>query len=237
MAPKRKSAANGEAVEDGLESELRRARVDNTGAHAPSLAQDSRLLHRHDAPSGVINVSRAAALIAWVCAVAQRQGYSRTAGLSFGKAVAAMLALKERTAPGCVGRDPALRRQREVLLNIRLADVFGMQVKAVEYGKGDVRAVEGCQAIDAAKVDEYLARAFDGRLKDAEAAFAELANAYASGEIGVEAYRLFQEFRPTPEQVGAGRARKGDLRLERLRELAADAPLKRRSSLADAWKL
>lgn len=162
------------------------------------------------------------------------------AGLSFGKAVAAMLALKERSAPGCAGRDPMLRRQRELLLNIRLADVFGMQVsaqresrlhcllagnghvqdttnlrcigqraiaapqplpccartlrcskadtqqvhaasiapprcrqvKAVEYGRGDVRAVEGCQAIDAAKVDDYLARAFDGRLRDAEAALA-----------------------------------------------------------------
>ena len=52
------------------------------------------------------------------------------AGLSFGKAVAAMLALKERSAPGCAGRDPMLRRQRELLLNIRLADVFGMQVRA-----------------------------------------------------------------------------------------------------------
>ena len=41
-----------------------------------------------------------------------------------------MLALKERSAPGCAGRDPMLRRQRELLLNIRLADVFGMQVRA-----------------------------------------------------------------------------------------------------------
>ena len=46
------------------------------------------------------------------------------------------------------------------------------QVKAVEFGRGDVRAVEGCQAIDAAKVDDYLARAFEGRLRDAEAALA-----------------------------------------------------------------
>ena len=44
------------------------------------------------------------------------------------------------------------------------------QVKAVEFGRGDVRAVEGCQAIDAAKVEDYLARAFEGRLRDAEAA-------------------------------------------------------------------
>ena len=42
----------------------------------------------------------------------------------------------------------------------------------MEFGRGDVRAVEGCQAIDAAKVEEYLARAFEGRLRDAEAALA-----------------------------------------------------------------
>ena len=35
-----------------------------------------------------------------------------------------------------------------------------------------MRAVEGYQAIDAAKVDAYLWRAFDGRLRDVEAAFA-----------------------------------------------------------------
>ena len=35
-----------------------------------------------------------------------------------------------------------------------------------------MRAVEGCQAIDAAKVEDYLARAFEGRLRDAEAALA-----------------------------------------------------------------
>ena len=46
------------------------------------------------------------------------------------------------------------------------------QVKAVDYGKNDVRAVEDCQAISAAKVDEYLWRAFDGRMEEAEAAFA-----------------------------------------------------------------
>jgi hypothetical protein len=46
-----------------------------------------------------------------------------------------------------------------------------VQVKAVDYGKNDVRAVEDCQAVSATKVDEYLWRAFDGRMEEAEAAF------------------------------------------------------------------
>ncbi len=51
----------------------------------------------------------------------------------------------------------------------------------------------------------------------------ELAEAYPARQIGAEAYRLFKEFRPSPGQGGAGRMRKGPLRLERLRELAAEA--------------
>lgn len=42
----------------------------------------------------------------------------------------------------------------------------------MELRKGDVRAAEGCQAIDAGKVQEYLVRAFEGRLGEAELAFA-----------------------------------------------------------------
>lgn len=54
----------------------------------------------------------------------------------------------------------------------------------------------------------------------------ELAGAYPASDIGAEAYRLFKEFRPTPEQAGAGRARRGTLRLERLRQMAAEAFLR-----------
>lgn len=57
-------------------------------------------------------------------------------------------------------------------------------------------------------------------------ALQELAGAYPASDIGGEAYRLFKEFRPMPGQAGAGRARKGTLRLERLRELAAEASLR-----------
>jgi len=237
--PKRKTAASEEGAEDATGgAERQRLRPDSGRAQAQpgsgALGGSER--------SAPINVSRAAVLIAWVAAVAQRQGYSRDAGaqqrhwlsrrmlsghanarhehpaalcagLSFGKAVAAMLALKERSGAACGGKEAATRRQREALLNVRMADVFGMQVsmlcseclqsshvpqckqgfmlrkavllchlacqcldaavqvKAVDYGKNDVRAVEDCQAVSATKVDEYLWRAFDGRMEEAEAAF------------------------------------------------------------------
>ena len=39
-----------------------------------------------------------------------------------------MLALKGRQVSACAGMGTALQRQRDALANIRLADVFGMQV-------------------------------------------------------------------------------------------------------------
>jgi hypothetical protein len=50
-----------------------------------------------------------------------------------------------------------------------------------------------------------------------------LAAAYPAAEIGTVAYRLFTQFRPAvpPGPAGSGRAQKGLLRLERVRELAS----------------
>ena len=61
-----------------------RVRTDSAGADIPALPQEVQLPPRHDGryslEGGAIAVSCAAALIAWVTAVAQRQGYSRPAG-------------------------------------------------------------------------------------------------------------------------------------------------------------
>lgn len=85
MASKRKSAAADGARGDGVETfQRQRVRTDSAGAEVPGLAQGDqappRLGVHYSAEGGAIAVSCAAALIAWVTAVAQRQGYSRAAG-------------------------------------------------------------------------------------------------------------------------------------------------------------
>lgn len=79
LPPKRKSLANGGAA--GAELMYQRALTDGIGVHAPALAQEGGLPLRHSARGGVIYVSRTPVLIAWVAAVAERQGYSRDAGV------------------------------------------------------------------------------------------------------------------------------------------------------------
>ena len=79
LPPKRKSLANGGAA--GAELMYQRALTDGTGVHAPALAQEGNLPLRHSARGGVIYVSRTPVLIAWGGVVAERQGYSRDAGV------------------------------------------------------------------------------------------------------------------------------------------------------------
>ena len=86
MASKRKSAVADEARGDEAELfQRQRVRTDSAGAEIPALPQEVQLPPRHDRcysmEGGAIAVSCAAALIAWVTAVAQRQGYSRAAGV------------------------------------------------------------------------------------------------------------------------------------------------------------
>ena len=86
MASKRKSAVADEARGDEAELfQRQRVRTDSAGDEIPALPQEVQLPPRHDGrysvEGGAIAVSCAAALIAWVTAVAQRQGYSRAAGV------------------------------------------------------------------------------------------------------------------------------------------------------------
>ena len=85
MAPKRKSAAADDARGDEREAVQRqRVRTNSADAEVPALPLENQLPPEHGvrfrAEGGAIAVSCAAALVAWVTAVAQRQGYSRCAG-------------------------------------------------------------------------------------------------------------------------------------------------------------
>lgn len=126
MASKRKSAVTDEARGDDAETfQRQRVRTDFAGADIPAMPPEVQLPPRHDGRSsvegGAIAVSCAAALIAWVTAVAQRQGYSRAAGalmyhLPLGGCLAGLGAGARGTStlqPGLVGGLRLKRQLRE----------------------------------------------------------------------------------------------------------------------------
>ncbi|KAK9790108.1 hypothetical protein WJX73_008527 [Symbiochloris irregularis] len=88
-------------------------------------------------------VNRAPVLTLWVAVVAQRQGFSRDAGLTFGKAIAGLLAQSKGRAIG-VYEDKekdegakAAQTDKEEEAGVEKVDVFGMHIKGVKASKGE----------------------------------------------------------------------------------------------------
>ncbi len=89
-----------------------------------------------------VQINRAPVITLWVAAVAQRQGFSREAALTFGKYISGMLAQSKGRAIGIYEdsgkseEEKAEARQKEEAAGIEHVDVFGMKVKAVKVSRG-----------------------------------------------------------------------------------------------------
>ncbi|DBA80625.1 TPA: hypothetical protein ACH3X1_007875 [Trebouxia sp. C0004] len=96
-----------------------------------------------------VKINRAPVLTLWVAVVAERQGFSKEAGLTFGKAISGMLAQSKGRSIGMLDKkdtdDNAKHEEEEQehAQGIARHDVFGMSIKAKDVGdEGDVRAVD-----------------------------------------------------------------------------------------------
>ena len=83
-----------------------------------------------------------------------------------------------------------------------------------------IRAVTKGKAVDPAKVETYLSKRFGDSLDEVRAAMAELAESW-DHELEREAFRLYEAFRPEVASGQRGWGQKGELRIERIRELGA----------------
>ena len=86
-------------------------------------------------------MNRAPVLTLWVAAVAQRQGFSRDAALTFGKYISGMLAQSKGRAIGIYEdkgqseEEKAETKRQEEAAGVEHVDVFGMSVKAIKVGR------------------------------------------------------------------------------------------------------
>ena len=87
---------------------------------------------------------------------------------------------------------------KEEEAGVEKVDVFGMHIKGLKVDAGQVYALEkGTMTIKPGSVQTYLSKAFSSRLKDAEHGLMHLAEAFPREAIGGEAYRLYEQFRPS----------------------------------------
>jgi hypothetical protein len=162
-------------------------------------------------------------LTLWAMVVAERLGYDRDAALTLGKAVAGLNAQSKgrrlgifeesggETAAGKPG--PRARAERQDV------PLMGRAVPAQQTEQG-IRATDKGQPIDPQSVRRYLERKFGPALPAAQAAMEALARAYEPGELAVQAYPLYEKFRPQIPAGTKGWGAAGDLDLDQIRALA-----------------
>jgi hypothetical protein len=169
----------------------------------------------------VVSINRAPVLTLWAGVVAERLGYDRETALSLGKAVAGLNAQSKgrrlgiyKPAERLEGVPPKKKRRGESFW----VGLLGRSIPAIATERG-IRAVEGDRPVEPAGVERYLQGKFGDSLQSVRNAMEELARSFAPEDLSLNAFSLYEQFRPEIPSGVRGWGAKGELDLDRIREL------------------
>jgi hypothetical protein len=174
-----------------------------------------------------IRINRAPVMTLWAVIVAERLGYAHDEALTLGRAVTGLNAYSKAKAIGLVSaaeqgpseekpNSPPAKRPQAVGL-------LGREVPVVRT-KGGVRALAKDVAIDPASVERYLESKFKDALPRFMAAMRKLAGSRSPRDLALEAYALYEEFRPRIPAGEAGWGKAGVLSIATIEALAPRRP-------------
>lgn len=169
-----------------------------------------------------IQINRAPVLTLWAAVVAERLGFDRAEALTLGRAVAGLNAYAKGVRLGLFEPTPQeVRTAREkaragTAIHVNL---LGRAVPAV-HTKDGIRALDKEKPAKPESVERYLQGKFGDALEDARAALAALAKSRPPAKLAVEAFHLYEQFRPAIPSGAQGWGAKGELDLAQLRKLA-----------------
>jgi hypothetical protein len=175
-------------------------------------------------PEDTILINRAPVLTLWAAVVAERLGFGWEEALSLGKAVAGLNAQTKGRALGIFEPHPekvrqARQRKRGEQFWI---DLCGRAVPAKNTDEG-VRAVAGATPISADSVQRYLGSKFGEYLHLTRQTMGKLAAAFKPEDLAVQAFSLYERFRPEIPRGRRGWGAKGELDLKLIRSLISTA--------------
>ena len=173
-----------------------------------------------DMPPDLISINRAPVLTLWASIVAERLGFDRDEALSLGKAVAGLTAQSKGRRLGIFSPTPAAVKKARQQKQVKefSVEICGRAVPAINSPEG-IRAVTKGKPVEPRSVEGYLEGKFGDALGPARSAMSALAKAFDPEQLANEAFRLYEAFRPRiPEGVG-GWGAKGELYLNRVRDL------------------
>jgi hypothetical protein len=170
-----------------------------------------------------IKINRAPVLTLWGAVVAERLGHDKETALTLGKAVAGLNAQSKGRRLGIYEEKKDEYKEneekKEKPVKLEFVEILGRGVPTVKTPKG-LRAVIKGEPIHAGSVETYLKQKFGEDLDEARAAMEKLAKAYTPRQLAVEAYGLYEKFRPEIPEGMKGWGAKGELDLDAIRSLA-----------------
>jgi len=167
----------------------------------------------------VILINRAPVLTLWAAVVAERLGFDPDASLSLGKAVAGLTAQRKGQRLGIYHKreHPTADDEAEP----ERIELVGRSVP-VEHTPAGLRASIRGKIQDPATTERYLEQKYGDRLDDVRAAFEKLARSVDPEELGHQANRLYEKFRPSIPAGQRGWGAKGKLDLDLVEKLGQD---------------
>jgi hypothetical protein len=168
-----------------------------------------------------ITINRAPVLTLWAAVVVERLGFNEEEALSLGKALAGLNAQAKGRRLGIFKpheEKPHKARQKERGETFWI-EICGRPIPAHNTDDG-IRAIKGQQEIEPGGVRRYLEEKFGDHLELIRSTMSKLAKAYEPSELAHDAYRLYEQFRPSIPEGVRGWGAKGELDLGLIRELA-----------------
>ena len=167
-----------------------------------------------------IKINRAPVMTLWAVVVAERLGYAHDEALTLGRAVTGLNAYSKAKAIGLVSAAEKEKRKARPGKPPATVGLLGREVPVVET-KGGVRALAKDAAIEPASVERYLEAKFKESLPVFQAAMRRLAASRSPRDLALEAYALYEKFRPKIPAGEAGWGKAGVLSVATIAGLAS----------------
>ncbi len=164
----------------------------------------------------VVKINRAPVLTLWAAVVAERLGFDDEAALTLGKAMAGYTAQSKGRWLGIYEekeKDESEPRPAEP--DLVFVNLMGRSLPSIKTPAG-LRAADKGKPSDPDSVRRYLKSKFGDQLDDVSKAMRTLAASYPVDRLEMEAYGLYERFRPKVERGKRGWGAEGVLDLDKI---------------------
>jgi len=170
-----------------------------------------------------LRINRAPVMTLWAVVVAERLGYAHDEALTLGRAVTGLNAYAKAKAVGLASAaERDAKRPEPRTRPAERADSVGLLGRQVPVRriKGSVRALAKDAAIAPTSVERYLEAKFKESLPVFRTAMQKLAASRSPDDLALEAYALYEKFRPRIPAGDAGWGKAGVLSVASIEGLA-----------------